>query len=49
MQLRPYDSKGSTGIIPKVKANYVEIGCLCSVSKDEARSTCEAIIRKFSD
>lgn len=43
--LRPYDVKGASGIIPKVKINYVEIGTLCGLSKDESRYNCEQIFR----
>jgi hypothetical protein len=28
-QVRPYDIKGASGIIPKVKINYTEIAALC--------------------
>lgn len=27
--VRPFDSKGSNGIIPKVKINYTEVAALC--------------------
>ena len=29
-QVRPYDVKGASGIIPKVKINYTEVGVLCT-------------------
>ena len=29
-QIRPYDIKGASGIIPKVKINYTEVGALCA-------------------
>ena len=28
-QIRPYDVKGSNGIIPKVKINYTEVSSYC--------------------
>ena len=28
-QIRPYDVKGASGIIPKVKINYTEVGLHC--------------------
>lgn len=27
--VRPYDLKGASGIIPKVKVNYTEVAVLC--------------------
>ena len=28
-QIRPFDNKGSSGIIPKVKINFTEVAALC--------------------
>lgn len=40
-QVRPYDVKGASGIIPKVKINYTEVAVLCSQNKDISRNACE--------
>ena len=40
---------GASGIIPKVRMNYVEVGLFCGFDKDECRVTCEQIMRKLSD
>lgn len=48
-QVRPYDLKGGNGIIPKVKANYIDIGTQCSQSKDAAKNACEQVFRFLSD
>jgi hypothetical protein len=47
--IRPMAVKGVNGVIPKVKANYFEIGQLCSQSKDKCRETCERVFKWFSD
>lgn len=39
--VRPYDIKGSSGIIPKVKINYTELAALCGHPKDVCRNGCE--------
>jgi hypothetical protein len=39
--VRPYDVKGASGIIPKVKINYTEVAILCSQNKDICRNACE--------
>ncbi len=48
-QVRPYDLKGASGIIPKVKANYIDIGTQCNQSKDAAKNACEQVFRFLSD
>ena len=48
-QVRPLDLKGASGIIPKVKINYVEVGLFCGVSKEESRRACENMFRNISD
>lgn len=40
-QVRPCELQGSSGIIPKVKINYVEIGLFANKSKDFCRQACE--------
>lgn len=40
-QIRPLELKGASGIIPKVKINYVEVGLFCGQSKDNCRKACE--------
>jgi hypothetical protein len=39
--LRPYDNKAASGIIPQVKINYVEVGSFCGLSKEVSRNACE--------
>jgi len=48
-QLRPYDIKGSSGIIPQVKVNYIDIATQCSQNKDIAKNACEQVFRFLSD
>ena len=48
-QVRPLDLKGASGIIPKVKINYIEVGLFCGLSKDECRKGCEQMFRSMSD
>jgi hypothetical protein len=48
-QVRPYDVKGASGIIPKVKANYTEVAVLCGQTKDVCRNGCEQVFRFLSD
>lgn len=40
-QIRPYDIKGASGIIPKVKVNYTEVAVLCGQNKDICKNGCE--------
>lgn len=40
-QIRPYDIKGASGIIPRVKINYTDVGLLCNLSKDVCKNGCE--------
>lgn len=47
--VHPHAVQGSSGIIPKVKINYVEVGIFCGFEKDECRRACEDIFRKLSD
>lgn len=35
--LRPYEIKGTSGIVPKVRINYTEIGYFAGVSKEDAK------------
>jgi CCDC81 eukaryotic HU domain 2 len=48
-QIRPYDIKGSNGIIPKVKINYTEVASYCASTKDMCRNGCEQVYRFLSD
>jgi CCDC81 eukaryotic HU domain 2 len=48
-QVRPFDNKGVSGIIPKVKINYTEVASLCSQSKDICKNGCEQVFRFLSD
>jgi hypothetical protein len=48
-QVRPYDIKGASGIIPKVKINYTEVAALCSQNKDICKNGCEQVFRFLSD
>lgn len=48
-QIRPLDLKGASGIIPKVKINYVEVGLFCNESKEMCRKACEQMFRNASD
>lgn len=47
--VRPHAIHGSSGIIPKVKINYVEVGTFCGFEKDECRRSCEDMFRRLSD
>jgi hypothetical protein len=47
--LRPYEIKGTSGIVPKVKINYTEIGYFAGVSKEDAKHGCDIVIRDLSD
>ncbi len=47
--VRPYDLKGASGIIPKVKVNYTEVAVLCGQTKDVSRNGCEQVFRFLSD
>ena len=40
-QVRPNEVKGVSGIIPKVKINYTEVGTNSGFSKDVAKNGCE--------
>ena len=47
--LRPMELKGASGIIPKVKINYVEVGLFCNLNKEVCRNSCELQFRNLSD
>lgn len=47
--IRPFEIKGSSGIVPKVRINYTEIGYIAGVSKEEAKHGCDIVIRDLSD
>ena len=48
-QIRPFDNKGSSGIIPKVKINFTEVAALCQQNKDICKNGCEQVFRFLSD
>ena len=48
-QIRPLELKGASGIIPKVKINYVEVGLFCDQPKEMCRKACEQMFRNASD
>jgi len=48
-QIVPNDIKGTSGIVPKVKINYTEIGHLAGVSKDAAENGCKLIFKDIAD
>lgn len=39
--VRPFDNKGASGIIPKVKINYTEVAALSTLNKDLCKNGCE--------
>jgi len=43
------DIKGTSGIVPKVKINYSEIGQMSGVSKDAAENGCKLIFKDIAD
>jgi len=47
--LRPFEIRGSSGVVPKVRVNYTEIGYYAGVPKDEAKHGCDIVIRDLSD
>lgn len=47
--IRPFEIKGTSGIVPKVKINYTEIGYYAGCSKEEAKHGCDIVIRDLSD
>ncbi len=47
--IRPYDIKGASGIIPKVKINYTEVASYCGQNKDICKNGCEQVYRFLSD
>jgi nucleoid DNA-binding protein len=47
--VRPFENRGASGIIPKVKINYTDIGVISGKSKDFCRNAVEKVIRDLSD
>jgi hypothetical protein len=41
--------KGTSGIVPKVKINYTELGAMARVSKDAAENGCKLIFKDIAD
>jgi hypothetical protein len=48
-EVRPFDVKGQSGIIPQVKLNYVEVGLFCNLDKDTCKVGCEQVFRHMED
>ena len=50
-QLRPFEAKGISGIIPSVKINYFEVATLTGgqASKDACRTQCETMFNHGAD
>jgi hypothetical protein len=47
--LRPLELRGASGVIPKVKFNYVEVATIASKSKEQCRDVCEMILKFMAD
>lgn len=47
--LRPFEIKGTSGIVPKVRINFTEIGYYSGTNKDDAKHGCDIVIRDLSD
>lgn len=47
--VRPLELKGASGVVPKVKINYVEVASLCGKSKEVCREVCELVVKYLSD
>lgn len=44
--MRPHEIRGASGVIPKVKINYIEIASMATMNKENVKDVCE-IIYKF--
>ena len=47
--LRPLELRGASGIIPKVKFNYIEVATIACQSKEKCREVCEQILKYLAD
>jgi hypothetical protein len=47
--LRPFQIKGTSGVVPKVRVNFTEIGYFAGVSKEDAKHGCDIVVRDLSD
>jgi nucleoid DNA-binding protein len=47
--LRPFEIKGTSGVVPKVRVNFTEIGYYAGVSKEDAKHGCDIVVRDLSD
>ena len=47
--LRPLELRGASGVIPKVKMNYVEVANMAAKSKEKCRDVCEIILKYLAD
>lgn len=47
--MRPNDVLGASGVVPKVKINYTEIGVNAGVSKDRAEMGCRLAFKDLAD
>lgn len=47
--VRPFEIKGTSGLVPKVRINYTEIGYYANTNKEDAKHGCDIVIRDLSD
>ena len=47
--LRPFKISGTSGVVPKVRVNYTEIGYYAGTNKENAKHGCDIVIRDLSD
>ena len=46
--MRPHELRGVSGVIPKVKVNYIEIASMAGMSKETVKEVCEIIFAYLS-
>lgn len=49
MTVLPLELRGASGVIPKVKINYIELGTMTGEGKETCREVCELIFKHLSD
>jgi hypothetical protein len=47
--VRPLELRGASGVIPKVKFNYVEVATIACRTKERCRDVCELILKYIAD
>lgn len=47
--VRPFDVGHGSGIVPKVKINYTEVGIFSGLPKDSAKNGCELIFKDMAE